>query len=62
MQFTKDYLDKYPNEFTDVMALVRYLGRDEVNEICKKALAEYKMIKIKTYEDDLDRLSYELVA
>jgi hypothetical protein len=62
MQFIKEYLEKYPNEFLNVMALVRSLGRDEVNEICKKALDEYKMIKINTDYDEPDRLTYELVA
>ena len=58
----KKYLEKYPNEFINIMALENFLGIDEVEKICKRALLEYKMIKVIDDPKRLDYLSYELIS
>lgn len=54
------YLEKYPNDFTDIMALKYSLGFDEVNEICNKALSENKRIYVETDPNKLDYIDYKI--
>lgn len=54
------YLEKYPNEFSDIMALKYSLGFDEVNEICNEALRQNKRIYVETDPNKLDYITYKI--
>jgi hypothetical protein len=58
----REYLEKYPNDYQAIMALQYAYGFDEVDKICKRALLEYKMVKIVIDSNELDYIDYELIA
>lgn len=55
-----EYIKKYPESESDIMALAYSLGEDKANEICKKALSENKVVSLITKAGSPDFLDYKL--
>ena len=55
------YLEKYPDEFINIMALEVFIGYDETVTLCNAALLSNKKIKVTQDPNRLDYLEYELI-
>lgn len=57
----KEYLEKYPDQQSDIDAAIFAWGDEEVDEVCKEALKKNKQISFTNDEEKLDLLTYEFV-
>lgn len=55
------YVEKYPEDFRDILTLSFKFTDEVVDEICKEALSKNKRIKLVIDESKLDYLDYELI-
>jgi len=56
----KEYLEKYPEQKSDVEAAIYAWGREEFEKVAKEALKKGKQIKFIIDPDRMDYLDYEL--
>jgi hypothetical protein len=57
----KEYLEKYPQEEINIMALAFSLGNEEADIICKEAIKSNKKINIENDLEKLDMVNYSFV-
>jgi hypothetical protein len=57
----KEYLEKYPQDESDIMALAYSFGHDEAEKICTEANEKNKRIVVVNSEVELDKVVYKFI-